>query len=115
MRLHWLAEKGCSSLRDERKGWSRLTPSAGRGATDAHCREFSLHLHLSPSPSHPMFDWLRRTIMCRSGGRCPSCGSKRVTVIVSKRPRFVVDGPMFFEYRCRSCGHEWRLLARAGL
>lgn len=62
-----------------------------------------------------MFDWLRTRIMSRIGGPCPVCGSKRVSIEATKRPRFIVDGARYFNYRCRACGHTWRLLARAGV
>lgn len=55
-----------------------------------------------------MLDWLRAKVISRFLGRCPVCGSKRVSVTMARRPPFVVDGPRSFDCRCRACGHIWR-------
>lgn len=49
------------------------------------------------------------------GGICTCCGSKDVSASLKKPLPFVKDGATYIEYRCRQCGHKWRVLARAGI
>ena len=48
-----------------------------------------------------------------SPGRCPTCGSRKVTSRI-RRSRIVVDGPTVMEMTCGTCGHTWRMTFRAG-
>lgn len=62
-----------------------------------------------------MFDWFRKRVMAGLGGRCPVCGSDHVSAELTTIPRWVVDGPTYCAYKCRKCGHTWRILARSGV
>ena len=46
-------------------------------------------------------------------GRCPACGSRKVTSRI-RRSRIVVDGPTVMEMTCAACGHKWHMTLRAG-
>ena len=62
-----------------------------------------------------MYDWFRKRVIEGFGGRCPVCGSGSVSVELTTHPRWVVDGPTYCTFKCRKCGHGWRILARSGV
>ena len=62
-----------------------------------------------------MFDWIKRFFMTRWGGHCPLCGSSRVAIKIRRKMPYVVDGPTFAYYTCRTCRHTWSHPLRVGI
>ena len=64
-----------------------------------------------------MLDILKRLFFKRlfphMGSRCPNCGGSDVSA--STWSSWVVDGPRGLKYKCRRCGHVWKVILRAGI
>ena len=64
-----------------------------------------------------MIDVLKRLLLGRffprMSSKCPNCGSSAVSASIWSS--WVVDGPRGLKYRCRRCGHAWKVVLRVGI
>ena len=55
-----------------------------------------------------MFEWLWRRVRGWLEWSCPRCGSKNVSMEMTRRHPLLVDGPRYLQFRCNRCHHTWK-------
>lgn len=62
-----------------------------------------------------MFEWIRNLFTASWRGRCPLCGSSRLSIKIRRKLPYVVDGQTFAYCTCRACRHAWSFPIRIGI
>ena len=62
-----------------------------------------------------MFKWFTMLFKPQWCGRCPLCGSRRLSFKIRRSVPYIVDGPSIAQATCKTCRHKWNFPIRVGI